>query len=94
VYTDIELVVFLFAKEFGWSLEYVLNMQYRHFRMYLRELVEYYRAQQSASEGKKYTRPVKAQDVAHVDVDLKELARILTEERNARGISNVREGLE
>lgn len=94
MYTDIELVVFLFAKEFGWKIEYVLNMQYRHFRMYLRELAEYYRAQKCASDGKPYTRPVKAPDVNQVNVDIKELAKMLTEERNARGISNVRDGLE
>lgn len=90
-YTDIELVFFIFAKEFGWSVEYILGMEHRHFRMYLRELIEMYKAEECAKDGKKYVRPRKALSVREVDSEVKNLAKKLSAERNARNIPDKRD---
>lgn len=90
MYTDLELVVFLFAKEFGWHPEYVWTMQHRHFQMYVRELLEYYRARKCAADKQPYSRPKKATKIKYVNTDVKELASRLVEERNARDIQNKR----
>lgn len=52
----LDVMLFAFAKEFGWGYDYLMNMPFRLFRVYARELGEHYKAQEAASQGKKYKR--------------------------------------
>lgn len=47
-------LMFAMAKEFGWTPDQVLNLPYKLFLMYARELGEYYKAMDEAQSGKKH----------------------------------------
>jgi len=49
----ISKLMFAMAKEFGWTPDQVLNLPYRLFIMYARELDEYYQNMEAASNGHK-----------------------------------------
>jgi len=57
----ISKLLFAMAKEFGWTPDQVLAMDYKLFIMYARELGEYYEAMEAAQSGHK--KPVKLTDV-------------------------------
>ena len=50
----IENIMFAMSKEFGWTPDQILNLDFKHFNMYSRLLNEYYKATEAASKGKKY----------------------------------------
>lgn len=51
----IEHIMFAMSKEFGWTPDQILNLDFKHFNMYSKLLNEYYKANEAASKGKKYT---------------------------------------
>lgn len=53
---ELELHLYLFAKELGQNYEFVLDMPYKFFRMCAIELGEEGKANKAASDGKKYQR--------------------------------------
>jgi hypothetical protein len=63
----IENIMFAMSKEFGWTPDQILELDYKHFNMYAKQLNEYYKANEAASKGKRY--------VPDISIDEKEKNR-------------------
>lgn len=50
-----DMIMFAMAKEFGWTPDQIRQLEYRHFVMYSKQLSEYYKANEAAAKGKKYS---------------------------------------
>ena len=43
----IEHIMFAMSKEFGWTPDQILDLDFKHFNMYAKQLNEYYKANEA-----------------------------------------------